>query len=149
VHARYGRLFTPLTLAPTGRNDASGKIPVGFPGMQGSLTTTFRDRLPWLGEAWEWYSRGEATYTGRIYVDEINQSWIDPRLRLNLRLGLEKDGTRLELYGENLLNDQAWVSAVRGSASNFRVGPATVSQPTAFAVLPRLRIVGIRASYEF
>ena len=51
--------------------------------------------------------------------------------------------------GENLLNDKSWASAVRGSASNFRVGPATVSQPTAFSVLPRLRIVGIRASFEF
>ena len=70
-------------------------------------------------------------------------------MRLNLRFGLESGGTRLEVYGENLLNDKSWVSAVRGSASNFRVGPATVSQPTAFAVLPRLRTYGIRASYEF
>jgi iron complex outermembrane recepter protein len=149
VRARYGNLFTPLTLGPTGRTDASGKTPVGFPEVQASLTTTFREPLPFLGESWEWYSRGEATYAGRIYVDEINQSWIDPRVRLNLRLGIEKDGTRFELYGENLSNDKSWVSAVRGSASNFRVGPATVAQPTAFSVLPRLRIVGIRASFDF
>lgn len=149
LRAEYGRLFTPLTLGPTGRTDASGKTPVGFPSRQGSFTTTYRRDASLFGGDWGWYSRGEVTYTGRIFVDEINQSWIDPRVRLNLRFGLESGGTRLEVYGENLLNDKSWVSAVRGSASNFRVGPATVSQPTAFAVLPRLRTYGIRASYEF
>jgi iron complex outermembrane receptor protein len=149
LRAEYGRLFTPLTLAPTGRTDATGKTPVGFPTRQGSLVTTYRRDAGLFGGDWGWYTRGELTYTGRIYVDEINQSWIDPRVRANLRLGFESGGKRIEVYGENLLNDRSWLSAVRGSASNFRVGPATVTQPTAFAVLPRLRVVGIRASYEF
>lgn len=148
VRAKYGRLFTPLTLVPTGRDDATGKTPVGFPGMQASLSTTFRDQFAALGLRGEWYLRGEATHTGRIYVDEINQSWIDPKTRLNLRLGFEREGMQVEVYGENLTNDKAWASAVRGSASNFRVGPASVSQPTAFAVLPRLRVFGLRVSLD-
>lgn len=149
VRAKYGRLFTPLTLVPTGRDDATGKTPVGFPGTQASATTTYRDALTAFGGKGTWFVRGEATHTGRIYVDEINQSWIDPKTRLNLRLGIELDALRIEAYGENLTNDQAWASAVRGSASNFRVGPASVSQPTAFAVLPRLRTYGLRVAYEF
>lgn len=149
VRAKYGRLFTPLTLVPTGRDDATGKTPVGFPGMQASASTTYRDDLTLFNAKGDWFIRGEATHTGRIYVDEINQSWIDPKTRLNLRLGVELDALRVEIYGENLTNDQAWASAVRGSASNFRVGPASVSQPTAFAVLPRLRAYGLRVAYEF
>lgn len=146
VRAKYGQLFTPLTLVPTGRDDATGKVPVGFPGTQASLSTTFHGQLAALGIQSKWYLRSEATYTGRIYVDEINQSWIDPKTRLNLRLGLERERLMIEIYGENLTNDKAWSSAVRGSASNFRVGPASVSQPTAFAVLPRLRVFGFRMS---
>jgi outer membrane receptor protein involved in Fe transport len=142
-------LFTPLTLVPTGRDDATGKTPVGFPGTQVSANSTYRDEVSAFGRSGEWFIRGEATHTGRIYVDEINQSWIDPKTRLNLRLGVELETLRLEVYGENLTNDKAWASAVRGSASNFRVGPASVSQPTAFAVLPRLRTFGVRIAYEF
>jgi iron complex outermembrane receptor protein len=149
VRAKYGRLFTPLTLVPTGRDDATGKTPVGFPGTQVSANSTYRDEVSAFGRSGEWFIRGEATHTGRIYVDEINQSWIDPKTRLNLRLGVELETLRLEVYGENLTNDKAWASAVRGSASNFRVGPASVSQPTAFAVLPRLRTFGVRIAYEF
>ena len=148
VRAKYGRLFTPLTLVPTGRDDATGKTPVGFPGLQASVSSTYRDALSAFGTSGEWYIRGEATHTGRIYVDEINQSWIDPKTRLNLRLGFERDNLLVEIYGENLGNDKAWASAVRGSASNFRVGPASVSQPTAFAVLPRLRVFGLRVALD-
>jgi outer membrane receptor protein involved in Fe transport len=148
VRAKYGRLFTPLTLVPTGRDDATGKTPVGFPGLQASVSSTYRDALSAFGTSGEWYIRGEATHTGRIYVDEINQSWIDPKTRLNLRLGFERDDLLVEIYGENLGNDKAWASAVRGSASNFRVGPASVSQPTAFAVLPRLRVFGLRVALD-
>jgi iron complex outermembrane receptor protein len=148
VRAKYGRLFTPLTLVPTGRDDATGKTPVGFPGLQASVSSTYRDALNAFGTSGEWYIRGEATHTGRIYVDEINQSWIDPKTRLNLRLGFERDKLLVEIYGENLGNDKAWASAVRGSASNFRVGPASVSQPTAFAVLPRLRVFGLRVALD-
>jgi iron complex outermembrane receptor protein len=149
VHARYGRIFTPLTLAPTGQTDATGKTPVGFPGIQASFSTTYRDDISLGGNDWEWYTRGEANYTGRIYVDEINQSWLEDKTRVNLRAGLERDGLRVEVYAENVFDEDNWVSAVRGSASNFRVGPTAVSQPTVFAVLPRLRTAGVRISLEF
>ncbi|WP_164857269.1 TonB-dependent receptor [Sphingomonas crocodyli] len=151
THARYDRLFTPLTLAPTGQTDASGKTPVGFPSKQASFSTTYRDGIAssFAGGDWEWYARGEANYTGRIYVDEINQSWLNDRLMLNMRLGIERGGTRFEIYSENLTNNKTWVSAVRGSATNYRVGTTSVSQPTAFAVLPRLRTFGVRVSYDF
>lgn len=149
VRARYGELFTPLTLAPTGETDASGKVPVGFPGTQATFNTTYRDGVEIFGDPWEWYGRAEVNYTGRIYVDEINQSWLDDKARVNLRFGIESDNARIEIYADNLLNDRTFVSAVRGSASNFSVGPRSVSQPTAFAVLPRLRTFGIRTSYRF
>lgn len=149
VRARYGQLLTPLTAAPTGQIDATGKVPVGFPERQATLGSTYRDGLSLFGDDWDWYLRGEVNYTGRIYVDEINQSWLGARARVNLRFGVESDGARIEAYVENLFNDETFVSAVRGSASNFSVGPAAVSQPTAFAVLPRLRTFGIRSSYRF
>jgi len=149
VHARYGELLTPLTLVPTGQTDATNKVPVGFPEMQGAFSTTYRNDLPLLGGDWFWYARAEANYTGRIYVDEINQSWIDDNVKVNARLGIEGEGRRLELYAQNIFNNKQWQSAVRGSGSNLRAGPRIVSEPTAFVVLPRLRTFGIRASFNF
>ena len=142
-------LLTPLTLVPTGQTDATNKVPVGFPEMQGAFSTTYRNDLPLLGGDWFWYARAEANYTGRIYVDEINQSWIDDNVKVNARLGIEGEGRRLELYAQNIFNNKQWQSAVRGSGSNLRAGPRIVSEPTAFVVLPRLRTFGIRASFNF
>lgn len=93
------------------------------------------------------YLRGDLTYTGKTYVDEINQAWVGDWFNLNARAGIETDGSRIEAYVTNLLQNKQWVSGRRGSSVNPRQpGPL---QPTAFVQPPRKRAFGVRASYDF
>ena len=146
VHARYVRYVDPAAIAATGTQDASGKTIPGFPGSQAVLTTTYRDTLS--GD-WDWFVRGNVAYTGRIYVDTVNFAWIRPNVKLNARLGVERNGMRFEVYGDNLTNDKAWTGGLRGTQNNYHLAAAAVSQVSAIMALPRLRTFGIRATMQF
>jgi iron complex outermembrane receptor protein len=148
THSRYGRISTPLALAATGQTDATGKTPVGFPSTQASFNTSYTTPVKLFGAEWTWFNRAEVNYTGKIYTDEIDQSWIKGNATVNLRIGIEGHGKRFEFYVENATNNKQWVSAVRGSTSS-NVGFGSVSEPAAFSVLPRPRAFGARASYDF
>ena len=146
VHARYDRFLAVLAAAATGQTDASGKTIYGFPGKQGALTTSYHGDID---GSWEWYTRGDLTYTGRIYVDELNQSWLGDRITLNLRAGVENDQYRIEFFVNNALNDKHWISGIRNTQSNYSLGPANVTQASAAVVLPELRSFGARVKVNF
>jgi hypothetical protein len=88
-------------------------------------------------------------YTGRIYLDEVNQSWIGSSWRFNAHTGVEHETTRFEIYVDNLTDDKHWLSGVRGTQSNYTLSPAPISQSTASVVLPRLRTFGARVTVQF
>ncbi len=144
--ARYTRFFAPLAGTATGQTDASGRNIYGYPGLQGVFSSNYSTRV---NDRWDGFVNTELTYTGRMYVDEVNQSWIDPSLRWNLRVGAESDGLRVEAYVENLLNDRTWLSGIRSTQSVYSIGTTSVSQASAAVVLPRLRTFGLRFTYTF
>ncbi|RVT90961.1 TonB-dependent receptor [Sphingomonas crocodyli] len=144
--AKYDRYFAPLAAAATGQTNASGKTIRGFPSVQGVFTTGYT--MPVAG-GWDGFINTDAAYTGKIYVDEINQSWIKPWVKWNLRVGGTRDGIRVEAYVENLLNNKTWLSGLRSTQSVYSIGTTSVSQVVATTVLPRLRTFGVRASYKF
>ena len=146
VHGRYDRFFQPLTLPHTGQTNASGKTILGFPEAQAALTSTYRGNF---NADWGWYLRGGLTYTGRNYVEEVNQSWIAPSAKLNLRAGVEHGDTRIDFYVDNLTDNKQWIGGLRAVQSNYNVGPTVASQATATMVLPRLRTFGVRVSTKF
>ena len=102
-----------------------------------------------LNADWGWYVRGELTHTGRIYTDEINQAWIGGAIKTNLHLGVEKDGVRVEIYGNNLFNNKQWTSSNRGTQSNYWSAPTLVQQATATVHLPRLRTFGFKVTAQY
>ena len=146
VRVRTVRFLQLAALGPTGRTDASGKVITGFPVTQGAVTTNYRGEL---NADWGWYVRGSMTYTGRIYTDEINQSWIGDAIRVNAHFGVEKDGVRFEVYGSNLFNDKHWTSSNRGTQSNYHLAATVTQQASATVHLPRLRTFGFKVTAQY
>ena len=115
AHATFDQYSVPTALAATGQTTANGKTIFGFPPLQATFNATYKDAL--ASTDWDWYVRPEVNYTGRIYVDEVNQSWIPGTFRLNLRAGLEEGSLRFEGYIDNLTDNRTWLG-----------GPARVQQ---------------------
>jgi iron complex outermembrane receptor protein len=59
-----------------------------------------------LVDSWVVIARADLTYNAKIYNDAANTSWIGSRTRLNLRLGVEQEGLRLQAYCNNVTNNR-------------------------------------------
>ncbi len=147
VHGRYDRFFQPLTIQHTGQSNAAGKTILGFPEAQAAVTTTYRGTFS--NPDWSWYTRAGMTYSGKIYVEEVNQSWIAGSARVNLHAGIEHGQSKIDFYVDNLTDNRQWIGGLRALQSNYTVGTVVASQATATMVLPRLRTFGVRISTKF
>jgi iron complex outermembrane receptor protein len=144
VDSKFDEFISTTALAATGRISGAGTHIFEYPVAAASLSSGYTAPI---GNEFNGYLRGDLTYTGKTYVDEINQAWVGAWYNLNVRTGVETDDMRLEAYVTNLLNNKQWVSGRRGSSVNPRLpGPL---QPTAFVQPPRKRAFGVRASYNF
>lgn len=98
--------------------------------------------LPALGSGFEFESRLDVLYESRRYAEIQNMIWADPRTRVNLSLGLVADSWKVSLWARNLFNADEPVNAFR------YLDPVTFRR-TAVDWLPRLRQVGVTASFSF
>ena len=146
VDSEYKAFFSTFAATATGTTDASGATIFEYPETSGSLSSTYLMSV--LGGNWDAYLRGDLTYTGKTFVDEVNQSFIGDWFNLNLRTGLEGDGKRIELYVNNVFDQNQWISGRRASSLN-PIAPGFRLDPTAFVIPPRKRTFGVRGTYEF
>ncbi len=146
VTGKFVHLYQPLTITLAGSQDASGKKVTGFPDKQATLSTNYHDEI---NADWGWYLRGDLTYTGRIYIDEINQSWVGPKTNVNLHLGVESEKVRVDTYVNNVFNNRQWLGSGRAFQSIYTISAARVTQGSATSVLPRLRAFGVRATVKY
>lgn len=143
-----------------------GKTIPRFPKTSGSLSATFHQ--PFRGD-WEWYVRTDLFYRGKTFTDPGNLSWIGAHERINLKVGFERADVRLELFVDNLLDDDHFRTARRLNDSVFRpqnLGtsgtgpkPAPIEFGPVFGAVgvdqglvleaPDKRSFGVRASYSF
>ena len=143
----------------------AGKSVPRFPELSGSLSATYHRQV---GES-EWYIRGDLFYRGKTYLDPGNLSWIDSHGVINLRTGFERDNVRVELFVNNLTDDDHFRTGRRLADSIFRVGNfgtggmGPVPAPAAFGRVfgavavdqgliveaPRMRELGVRLSFSF
>ena len=142
-----------------------GKNVPRFPKTSGSLSATFHQ--PLQGD-WEWFVRGDVFYRGKTFTDPGNLSWIDAHAKANLRAGVEKDDFRLEVFVNNLFDDDHSVTGRRLNDSVFRPGnlgtggmgpvPAPLEWGPVFGAVavdqgliveaPNKQQFGVRASYS-
>jgi iron complex outermembrane receptor protein len=75
------------------------------PKWSGSATANYQDRLV---ADWDWFTRVDASYTGKAWDSEANIVQFNDYWRVNARLGVETEGFRIETYAKNLFNDRNW-----------------------------------------
>jgi iron complex outermembrane receptor protein len=73
---------------------------------------TLNYRRPFRDDS-EWYVRGDVLYTGKQFLGAPNQGVIPSHTYVNLRVGLEGDRYSVELWSENLFDDDTPVAGFR------------------------------------
>ncbi|MCC7256947.1 MAG: TonB-dependent receptor, partial [Gammaproteobacteria bacterium] len=90
--------------------DVSGNTQMRQPEWTSSASLTYRRQL--AGD-WDWFTRADASYTGKIYTGNDNQSWLPARTTVNLRLGFDSPRYSVEFWVRNLLEDDNPIAAFR------------------------------------
>jgi iron complex outermembrane receptor protein len=128
-----------LVTAYSGITNLAGRYLFMYP--KSKLSLTGRWEAPFGTADRRWYAQAAAAYTGKIYTDEANLSWVDPYTLVNAAVGVTLAGLNVELYGNNLTNYDGWLNGRRNSfADNTQV----------MAMVPaRKRVAGLRLNYTF
>ena len=122
--------------------DLSGNTQMRQPEWTGSASLTYRDQL--AGD-WEWFTRADANYTGKIFLGNDNQSWLGARTNVNLRLGVESPRYSVEFWVRNLFEEDSPTAAFRdiywANDSDLQAvdNPASIRESSTFDDFPPLR----------
>ena len=139
------------SFAPDG--DVSGNSLLRQSAVQANGTLTYR--CAFRGDT-DWYVRGDVLYTGKQWLGAPNQAEVPAHTYVNLRLGIDSDRFTVELWSENLFDDDKPVAGFRdiffsnalpgggagGGFDTFLPFRITLSHP-------RRRQVGVTARFRF
>jgi iron complex outermembrane receptor protein len=130
-----------------GTIDMKGNSSPRYPEFKGNLGLNYV--APLGGTGWDWFTRWDLIYFGEYYVDESNLAKAPDQTLLNARVGISNDNLRVEFFGNNLLDEDAYAAA--GRWSDFSL-PGNFDFPSNQGVVvtpQRPRYFGIKVSYEF
>jgi iron complex outermembrane recepter protein len=129
-----------------GTRDMRGNSSPRYPEWKGNIAASFSNELG--GTGWSWFTRGDLIYFGEYFIDESNLATAPDQLLINGRLGITKGGTRIEVFGNNLTDEDAYASASRWTDFTTPLIASTANQGV--AVTPqRERYFGLKLSFEF
>ncbi|MDX2144373.1 MAG: TonB-dependent receptor [Rhodospirillaceae bacterium] len=135
------------TIGPiAGSTSIKGAANPRFPKWSGSVNGTYTAQLT---QDWEWFIRGDLSYFGKAFVELDNLAFCDSYFLANSRIGVEKDGFRLEAFVKNLLNDDSWTACSRFLEFDLP-NDANPNVYQSVIVAPQLkRQFGIKTSLKF
>jgi len=90
--------------------NVSGNVQMRQPEWTTSASLTYRREL--AGD-WEFFTRADGNYLGKIYVGNDNQSWLPARTNVNLRLGFQSPRYDVEFWVRNLFENDNPIAAFR------------------------------------
>jgi outer membrane receptor protein involved in Fe transport len=122
------------------RANLGGLLPPAVSKLQYNAGAEFTGHA--FGE-WGWRARGDYRYESKQYLDLLNLAWWGPRKLINLRFGLEKKRLRVEVFADNLSQDDT--PEVGSYGFDNRTGGVTFLAASA----PAARTFGLQASYRF
>lgn len=126
-----------------GNGNAAGKVPRSVPKYTGSFSATYTQAVT---DSLDGFIRADLAYRSKVYADDTNLSWAGTLLQVNLRLGVENENWKFEVFGRNLFDDDTPQRI--GFNTDFRFFPAR--SPRVVALVPsRGRQFGVSASYNF
>ena len=94
--------------APDG--DVSGNELLRQSAVQGNLTLNYRRAFR---NDMEWYVRSDVLYTGKQWVGAVNQAEVPAHTYVNLKIGIDAERYSVELWSDNLLDDDKPIAAFR------------------------------------
>lgn len=93
------------------QNPVGNRLP-RYPVTSGSLSATYeREVRPGLNG----FARIDYIYSGKQFDSEANLTWTAPSNRFNVRVGVDRDVYRLELFGLNVFDDDAPMNLTRST----------------------------------
>lgn len=129
-----------------GTRQMEGNSSPRYPKWKGNLGASYS--RPLGSGDWSWFTRGDLLYFGKYFVDESNLASAPSQTLVNARFGYTNEKVRIELFGNNLLNEDAYASASRWTDFTTPSVASTANQGVAVAP-QRERYFGIKASFEF
>lgn len=99
--------------------------------------------------AFEGFVRGDIFYTSRQYETESNLAWTPDATLVNIRLGVERDFYRIELFGTNIFNNKTPTSLARLAYNQYRPNGTSYNTSSITVSLPDPASYGIRTRIRF
>lgn len=109
-----------VTTTPQGRADEqacqavsgsiAGNTVLRQPEWQASYSLSYDAPI---NDDWDFFAGGDASYQGKVYVGNDNQSYLPAHTYVNLRLGVESARYTIELWGRNVFNNDEPIAAYR------------------------------------
>jgi iron complex outermembrane receptor protein len=130
-----------------GTSDMKGNSSPRYPEWKGNVAANYQ--APLGGTGWDWFTRWDYIYFGEYFVDESNLASAPEQNLLNARIGLTNGNMRVELFGNNLTDEDAYAAA--GRWSDFSI-PGNFNFPANQGVVvtpQRPRYFGLKVSYTF
>jgi len=137
------------SFAPNG--DMSGQDLPRTPEWQSNINLTYHNNL---NAYWDWYTRGDFNYQSSWWVGLPNQAKVPGRFRANLRIGVESDNYTIELWANNVFDNDSVDAAFR----DVYLANATAEGTNNFSTLfpyrmsqsnPQLRTYGLTLRGRF
>jgi iron complex outermembrane receptor protein len=95
----------------TGSRNLEGNQAGRYPELMGNANLTYTDSLT---ADWDFFVRGDFMYYGKTWAGSGgNLAWLEGYWLTNLRGGFERDDLRVELFVNNLLEQDTWTAATR------------------------------------
>ncbi len=156
VDAEYGVLqcsFSPFKRPQFpgntfGPRDCAGSTPARYPDMNLSFGLNWVDDLG-TSTDWDYFIRYDGNYMGKAYSEEANFAWYGKFWRFNLRSGFEKDNLRIEVFAENLFDDDHYLAAARWSDFSTGANLGFLFNQGVSITPAYKRTVGLKVVYEF
>ena len=130
----------------TGSRNLEGNQSGRYPELMGNANLTFTDNL--TGD-WDFFARGDFMYYGKSWAGlGGNLAWVEGYWLSNLRVGVEREDLRVELFVNNVFEQDTWAGATRYvdftrfTAFNFNVHGVVVAPQD-------LRSWGIQVDWSF
>jgi iron complex outermembrane receptor protein len=123
--------------------DVSGNTNLRQPEWTSSASLTYKRALE--GD-WEFFSRADANYLGKIYVGNDNQGYLPSRTNVNFRLGFTSAKYDVEFWVRNLFEDDNPIAAFRDiywtntDDLQAQENPATIREASNFEDFPPFRL---------
>ena len=95
----------------TGSRNLEGNQAGRYPELMGNASLSFTDSL---NADWDWFARGDFMYYGKTWAGSGgNLAYLEGYWLTNVRAGFEREDLRVELFVNNLLEQDTWTAATR------------------------------------